>query len=71
MRNLKTAKIGFLTGFILLTSAFVNAEDMLSGFRYAPEQAPKGNEWESPENLALNKEQPCLVFLVSGYRKCT
>ena len=57
MRNLKTAKIGFLTGFILLTSAFVNAEDMLSGFRYANEQAPSGKEWESPENLALNKER--------------
>ncbi len=30
----------------------------LKGFSYATEQAPTGKEWESPENLALNKEQP-------------
>ena len=34
----------------------------LKGFHYASEQAPKGNEWESPENLALNKEQPHAYF---------
>ncbi len=30
----------------------------LAGFKYATEQAPSGHEWESPESLALNKEQP-------------
>ena len=30
----------------------------LEGFKYASEKAPVGNEWESPENIALNKEQP-------------
>lgn len=34
----------------------------LKGYQYATEQAPKGNEWESPENLALNKEQPHAWF---------
>lgn len=34
----------------------------LKGFHYAEEQSPKGNEWESPENLALNKEQPHAYF---------
>ena len=34
----------------------------LKGFHYASEQAPKGNEWESPENVALNKEQPHAYF---------
>ena len=36
--------------------------DLLKGYQYASEQAPKGNEWESPENLALNKEQPRARF---------
>lgn len=36
--------------------------DPLKGYQYATEQAPKGNEWESPENLALNKEQPHAWF---------
>ena len=36
--------------------------DLLKGYQYASEQAPKGNEWESPENLALNKEQPRAWF---------
>ena len=36
--------------------------DPLKGYQYASEQAPKGDEWESPENLALNKEQPHAWF---------
>ena len=34
----------------------------LKGFAYADEPAPAGNEWESPEKLALNKEQPRAWF---------
>lgn len=34
----------------------------LQGFTYATEQAPTGREWESPENIALNKEQPHAWF---------
>lgn len=34
----------------------------LEGFTYASVSAPAGNEWESPENLALNKEQPHAYF---------
>ncbi|MEG2946295.1 MAG: beta-galactosidase, partial [Bacteroidales bacterium] len=34
----------------------------LDGFYYGPAQAPVGNEWESPENLAFNKEQPRAYF---------
>lgn len=34
----------------------------LEGFKYASGKAPVGNEWESPENLALNKEQPRAWF---------
>lgn len=34
----------------------------LDGFRYGSESAPAGTEWESPEFLALNKEQPRATF---------
>ena len=48
-----------LCSFTLQSFATV---DPLKGYQYAAEQAPKGNEWESPENLALNKEQPRAWF---------
>ena len=35
----------------------------LKGYTYASEQAPTGKEWQSPENLALNKEQPHAWFI--------
>lgn len=34
----------------------------LEGFQYGTEQAPTGKEWESPESLSLNKEQPRAYF---------
>ena len=34
----------------------------LKGYTYASVSAPTGKEWESPENLALNKEQPRAYF---------
>ncbi|MGL5318286.1 MAG: glycoside hydrolase family 2 TIM barrel-domain containing protein [Bacteroidales bacterium] len=41
-----------------LASSGYAAQDSLAGFFYQKQQAPFGNEWQSPENLALNKEQP-------------
>ena len=38
------------------------ADEPLKGFAYASTTAPNGNEWESPEQLALNKEQPHAYF---------
>lgn len=38
------------------------ADEPLEGFTYASTKAPTGKEWESPENLALNKEQPHAYF---------
>lgn len=35
---------------------------LLEGYKYKSEQAPSGKEWESPEELALNKEQPRAYF---------
>lgn len=44
----------------LCCASFYSMADQLSlgGFSYGPMEAPTGKEWESPENLALNKEQP-------------
>jgi Beta-galactosidase/beta-glucuronidase len=38
----------------------------LEGFTYAVLNAPAGDEWESPGNLALNKEQPHAYFFSFG-----
>jgi len=45
-----------------LTMQSPGIQPPLQGFSYASEQAPTGKEWESPENLALNKEQPRAWF---------
>ena len=44
-----------LFGGVLTASA---QQALLKGFAYEVQQAPMGKEWESPEKLALNKEQP-------------
>lgn len=50
------------THLILLTLAFSLSasaqEKPLAGFNYGILPAPSGKEWENPEALALNKEQP-------------
>lgn len=45
-----------------LTLQSFGVQPPLKGYTYASEQAPTGKEWESPENLALNKEQPRAWF---------
>ncbi|WP_289006902.1 glycoside hydrolase family 2 TIM barrel-domain containing protein [Parabacteroides sp.] len=45
--------------FTLQSHAIV---EPLKGYQYATKQAPEGNEWESPENIALNKEHPHAWF---------
>ena len=49
----------FLCSFVMQGSAL---PDKLGGFFYGKEIAPTGTEWESPENLSLNKEQPRSSF---------
>lgn len=53
-----------LTGLFCLALATQSfADQPLKGFTYASAvNAPTGKEWESPENLALNKEQPHAYF---------
>ena len=57
MRKLSTA----LALFCLATQGFA-VKPVLEGFKYADVKIPVGNEWESPEYLALNKEQPKAWF---------
>ena len=38
------------------------AQQPLGGFLYGTEAEPKGTEWEAPEKLSLNKEQPRAYF---------
>ncbi|BEH00298.1 glycoside hydrolase family 2 TIM barrel-domain containing protein [Bacteroides sedimenti] len=45
----------------LVTQSFA-LKPLLNGFKYGEQKAPAGNEWESPEYLALNKEQPRAYF---------
>lgn len=43
----------------LLLSLFLGAQaENLRGFHYGRQAAPTGHEWQSPEDLSLNKEQP-------------
>ncbi len=44
----------------LSTTCF--AQEILNGFSYNNSTAPTGKEWESPEDIALNKELPRAYF---------
>ena len=53
----------FLTGLLCCSLSIQSfADQPLEGFTYGSVNAPTGKEWESPENLALNKEQPHAYF---------
>lgn len=43
---------------LLLALPVAAQEPLLSGFAYGAKDAPTGKEWENPELLGLNKEQP-------------
>ena len=52
-----------LTGLLCCSLSIQSfADQPLEGFAYGSVNAPTGKEWESPENLALNKEQPHAYF---------
>lgn len=53
----------FLTVCTMLAGiAGMACADNLEGFKYGTETAPTGKEWQSVEELALNKEQPHAWF---------
>ncbi|MGL4993790.1 MAG: glycoside hydrolase family 2 TIM barrel-domain containing protein [Bacteroidales bacterium] len=45
-----------------LSLPMFSVQDSLAGFNYGRELSPLGDEWNSPEKLALNKEQPRAYF---------
>lgn len=45
----------------LFTYSYVNAFQ-LKGFYYGERENPSGHEWQSPDSLAFNKEQPRAIF---------
>ena len=55
----KTKQIGLL---MCLSAQCYASQPQLEGFTYGDEMAPSGNEWESPEHVAHNKEQPRSTF---------
>jgi beta-galactosidase len=46
------------TIFLLFAFALMTRADEMTGFLYGVKKAPDGTEWQSPEALSLNKEQP-------------
>ncbi|MBE8723277.1 glycoside hydrolase family 2 TIM barrel-domain containing protein [Sphingobacterium pedocola] len=59
------ARITLLIATLLPISFSAHAQQAassLAGFRYGREVAPSGKEWESPDDLSLNKEQPRAYF---------
>lgn len=61
MRNMRKSIFSLLLVSCFVVHGFAGTKP-LKGFQYASVQAPEGNEWESPGNLALNKEQPHAYF---------
>lgn len=48
--------------FCAFFASKATGQHILKGFKYADVKAPKGDEWNSPQQLALNKEQPKTYF---------
>lgn len=51
-------------GAIVLTATVAGyaGNDQLKGFFYGDERMPSGNEWQSPDSVAYNKEQPSAIY---------
>lgn len=51
-----------ILGLLLIFSQSFAQNGYIEGYSYGIKSAPDGDEWESPENLALNKERPRAWF---------
>lgn len=63
--NKSSTKSLFISCLFVLGLTKTQAQEWtqsLQGFRYGVEVAPTGKEWESPEDLSLNKELPHAYF---------
>ena len=52
----------FLAFTLAATISATAQHKTLAGFAYGNPAAPTGDEWQSPENLSLNKEYPRAYF---------
>jgi len=55
------SSLGFLIAIAIASGQTASAQG-LEGYEYGQKTAPDGNEWESPQRLSLNKEQPHAYF---------
>lgn len=60
--NLQQMKNYFLAFTLVATISATAQHKTLTGFAYGNSVAPTGDEWQSPENLSLNKEYPRAYF---------
>ncbi|MDL2223651.1 beta-galactosidase, partial [Bacteroidales bacterium OttesenSCG-928-M11] len=59
--NVRRITLLLLLCSFMTLSLYAN-QPPLQGFAYSQEKSPVGDEWESPEKLSLNKEQPRAYF---------
>ena len=57
---MKTTTIFLFAALLCGTSAY--ADGTLGGYFYQPQEAPTGWEWQSPDSVAYNKQQPHAWF---------
>ena len=57
---MKRKTLIFILCSLMYSSAY--SQQPLGGFLYGNVQSPEGTEWEAPEKLSLNKEQPRAYF---------
>lgn len=61
MKNIITYSAALFSA-MYICNIYAQGSTPLEGYGYGISVAPQGNEWESPENLSLNKEQPHAYF---------
>nr|WP_311472048.1 glycoside hydrolase family 2 TIM barrel-domain containing protein [uncultured Porphyromonas sp.] len=58
----KILRMGALSLALLAFAGEGRAQSTMPGYSYARQEAPQGDEWQSPERYALNKERPHAYF---------
>ena len=58
----KILRMGALSLALLAFAGEGGAQSLMPGYSYARQEAPQGDEWQSPERYALNKERPHAYF---------
>nr|WP_311451160.1 glycoside hydrolase family 2 TIM barrel-domain containing protein [uncultured Porphyromonas sp.] len=58
----KILRMGALSLALLAFAGEGGAQSLMPSYSYARQEAPQGDEWQSPERYALNKERPHAYF---------